>query len=69
MLRNKETCSYSLLRIQKLIFDLIEDVKEISVDKLIIKSALPASKVASVLLMLEFEGMIQSLPGKLYTTY
>jgi len=43
--------------------------KEISVDKLIIKSALPASKVASVLLMLEFEGMIQSLPGKLYTTY
>lgn len=54
---------------QKLIYDIIESVKEISVDKLIIKSSLPASKVASVLLMLEFEGMIRSLPGKLYSIY
>ena len=54
---------------QKIIYDIVKETKEISVDKLIIKSALPASKVASVLLTLEFEGMIQSLPGKLYRTY
>ena len=54
---------------QKTIFEIIEDVKEISVDKLVIQTALPASKVAAALLMLEFEGLIQSLPGKLYKTY
>ena len=54
---------------QKLIYEIIEDVREISVDKLVIKTALPASKVAAALLMLEFEGLIQSLPGKLYKAY
>lgn len=54
---------------QKSILKLIEDVSEISVDKLVIKSALPASKVAAALLILEFEGLVQSLPGKLYKSY
>ena len=54
---------------QKIIFEIIENIKEVSVDKLVIQSALPASKVAAALLMLEFEGLIQSLPGKLYKTY
>ncbi len=54
---------------QKMIYDIIKEIKEISVDKLIIKTALPASKVASILLTLEFEGMIQSLPGKLYKVF
>lgn len=54
---------------QRLVYDIIKEVKEISIDKLVIKSALPASKVASALLTLEFEGMIQSLPGKLYKAY
>lgn len=54
---------------QKLIYDIIEDAKEISVDKLAVESALPTSKVAAALLMLEFEGLIQSLPGKLYKPY
>ncbi len=54
---------------QKLIYDIIDNVKEISVDQLVIKSTLPASKVASALLTLEFEGLIQSLPGKLYKTF
>lgn len=54
---------------QKLILKLIEDINEISIDKLVIKSALPSSKVAAALLTLEFEGLIQSLPGKLYKSY
>ena len=54
---------------QKIIIDLIEESKEISIDKLVIKSNMPASKVAAVLLMLEFEGLIQSLPGKLYKVF
>jgi|TARA_Y100000031_G_C8243715_1_gene396988 DNA processing protein len=58
-----------LTQTQKLVYDIIEETKEISIDKLVIQSALPASKVASTLLTLEFEGLIQSLPGKLYKTY
>lgn len=54
---------------QKLIFEIISETKEITVDKLVVKSALPASKVAAALLMLEFEGLIQSLPGKLYKVF
>lgn len=54
---------------QRLVYDLINEVEEISIDRLAIRSALPASKVASTLLTLEFEGLIKSLPGKLYTTY
>lgn len=54
---------------QRLIFDLIEEAKEISIDRLVVQSALPASKVAATLLTLEFEGLVQSLPGKLYKAY
>ena len=54
---------------QKSIYEIIIDAKEISIDKLVIESNMPASKVAAALLMLEFEGLIQSLPGKLYKTY
>lgn len=54
---------------QKLIYEIISNAKEISIDKLVIESSIPASKVAAALLMLEFEGLIQSLPGKLYKTY
>ncbi len=54
---------------QKLILSIIEDTKEISVDKLSIISQLSTSKVASALLMLEFEGLIRNLPGKRYKLY
>ncbi len=54
---------------QKSIYEIIIDAKEISIDKLVIESNMPASKVAATLLILEFEGLIQSLPGKLYKTY
>ncbi|MBC8320008.1 MAG: DNA-protecting protein DprA [Bacteroidetes bacterium] len=54
---------------QKLLFDLINEAKEISVDKIVVRSALPVSKVAAALLTLEFEGLVMCLPGKLYKTY
>jgi DNA processing protein len=54
---------------QKIIYEIIIDAKEISIDKLVIESNLPSSKVSSALLILEFEGLIQSLPGKLYKAF
>lgn len=48
------------------IFDLIQSKGELGVDQLVISSGLSASKIAAVLLNLEFEGVVQRMPGKLY---
>ena len=44
----------------------IRENGEISIDQLVIKSGMMTSKVAAALLTLEFEGAVQSLPGKRY---
>mgnify|MGYP000928578814 CR=1 FL=1 len=54
---------------EKLIFDTLNVDLPIGIDKIIANVDLPPSKVSSVLLALEFEGVVQSLPGKLYTIY
>jgi len=59
----------SLTDDQKIIFELIENSGELGIDKIVIKSSLSASKVASALLFLEFEGLVKCLPGKLYSIY
>jgi DNA processing protein len=40
--------------------------KELPIDQLTLRSELPMSKVASVLLELEFDGTVSCLPGKVY---
>ncbi len=67
--RSQRDMFFSLTDEQKIIFELIEKSGELSIDKIIIQSALSTSKVASALLVLEFEGLVKSLPGKLYSTY
>ncbi|MCF6169454.1 MAG: DNA-processing protein DprA [Bacteroidales bacterium] len=44
----------------------IRESGEISIDRLVIRTGMATSKVAAALLNLEFEGVVQSLPGKLY---
>jgi DNA processing protein len=51
---------------EKTIFEMIKAKSEISIDSLVIDSGLQTSKIAAALLNLEFEGLIESLPGKLY---
>jgi len=51
---------------EKLLFEIIKEAGEIGIDQLVIKSQLSASKVAASLLNLEFESVVQCLPGKLY---
>jgi DNA processing protein len=48
------------------IIDLLKEVKSASIDKISIQSKFSASKVASILLNLEFEGLIECMPGKVY---
>ncbi len=51
---------------EKLLTELLEEYGETGIDKLVIKSGLSSSQVAAALLNLEFNGMITSLPGKIY---
>lgn len=51
---------------EKILYEIIKEAGEIGIDQLVIKSRLSTSKVAASLLNLEFEGVVQSLPGKLY---
>ncbi|HDO26894.1 MAG TPA: DNA-protecting protein DprA, partial [Bacteroidetes bacterium] len=57
----------NLTQEESAILDLIRESNEIAIDQIVIKSGFSTSKVAAALLNLEFEGIVQSLPGKLYT--
>lgn len=51
---------------EKIIVDLLQIEEEIHIDQLYFKSKLSSSAVAQALLMLEMQGIVSSLPGKLY---
>jgi len=48
------------------VVNVIKNSKEVSIDYIVSQSGLSNSKVASALLNLEFEGVVKSLPGKMY---
>ncbi len=51
---------------EKILIDLLKEQDEMGIDQLCIKSKMSATKVASALLNLEFEGLVKCLPGKIY---
>jgi DNA processing protein len=51
---------------EELIMKILEETRESSFDYFIQKLGLSSSKLATALLNLEFEGMIKTLPGKMY---
>lgn len=51
---------------QETIVGILQEYGDCSIDRLCIESHLSATKVAAGLLNLEFEGIIKSLPGKMY---
>ncbi len=48
------------------IVDILKEMEQAGIDHLVSGSQLTPSKVASALLNLEFEGIVKSLPGKIY---
>ncbi|MBS4062218.1 MAG: DNA-processing protein DprA [Bacteroidetes bacterium] len=48
------------------IMDIFGQEKECGIDEIMLRSEFPASKLAGVLLTLEFDGIIVALPGKKY---
>lgn len=51
---------------EKLIMNLFENNDMINLDDIIIETRLSPSKIASILLSLEFDGIVKALPGKRY---
>lgn len=51
---------------EKIIVDILQTEDTVSIDQLYFKSALSSSAVAAALLMLEMQGLVSSLPGKVY---
>jgi DNA processing protein len=51
---------------EKIIVDILQQQDGIQIDELYFKSGLSSSAVATALLMLEMQGVVQSLPGKLF---
>ena len=51
---------------ERKVFLMLEEKKEADIDDIFLNSGLTPSKVASILLKMEFEGLIKSLPGKRY---
>ena len=51
---------------EKRIMDCFAGNNLVSLDDLIVKTDLPTTKLASLLLNLEFDGIVRALPGKRY---
>lgn len=51
---------------EKLIIEILEKGESCSIDYIVLQSKLSNSKIASVLLNLEFKGLVKNLPGKMY---
>ncbi len=51
---------------EKIVTNILQQQDSIQIDELYLKSGLSSSATASALLMLEMQGIVQSLPGKVY---
>ena len=48
------------------IYNLVRQEKEVSVNFISIKTGIPVAKISTLLLQLEFDGLLKSLPGNMY---
>ena len=55
-----------LTKEEKIIVDILQSQEQVQIDELYFKSKLSSSAVAQALLMLEMQGVVSSLPGKIY---
>jgi len=51
---------------EKIVVDILQQQESIQIDQLYFKSGLSSSAMAAALLMLEMNGIVDSLPGKVY---
>jgi len=51
---------------EELVLNVLKEKDEVSVDYIVLSSQFSNSKIAALLLNLEFKGLVKSLPGKMY---
>ncbi len=51
---------------EKIIVGILQQMETVQIDELYLKSGLSSSAIAAALLMLEMQGVVQSMPGKIY---
>ena len=51
---------------EKVMVDILQQKEQLQIDELYFKSGLSSSTVAAALLMLEMQGVVACLPGKVY---
>ncbi len=51
---------------EKMVIDLLQEHKQLAIDELTFRARMPASQVAAALLGLELNGIVRTLPGKMY---
>jgi len=51
---------------EELVMNILKEKEEVGIDYIVLKSKLSSSKIASILLNLEFEGIVKCLPGKMF---
>ena len=51
---------------EKVVVEILQMQEQVQIDELYFKSKLSSSAVAQALLMLEMQGIVASLPGKIY---
>ena len=51
---------------EELVMNILNEEEEIGIDYIVLKSKLSNTKIASILLNLEFEGIVKCLPGKMF---
>ncbi len=59
----------SLTDEEMVICKILKETKELSIDSICIQSNMPMSKISSILLNLEFAGIVKCLPGKIYVLH
>jgi len=51
---------------EQLIVDTLKNENELSIDFISVRSQLPINKVSASLLNLEFQGVVKTMPGKIF---
>lgn len=67
--KKQRTLFIELTGDEKIIVEILQSQEQVHIDEVYFKSKLSSSAVAQALLMLEMQGVVASLPGKIYKLY
>ena len=66
LLKKQKELFIELTKEERIIVDILQSQEQVQIDEVYFKSKLSSSEVAQALLMLEMQGVVSSLPGKIY---